>query len=118
MPLLGFIGRLDYQKGADLVLGAAHSLLSQDVQLICLGTGDAHLEVGTASSCSNTSSAQWVMEPFGWVYFPAAGVAAHNLASCEVPVIFCQITAADRTDWEDSEYPAASWHAWAGDYHP
>eukprot|EP00891_Asterochloris_glomerata_P005435 jgi/Astpho2/5435/Aster-07383 len=46
VPLLGFIGRLDYQKGADLVLGAAHSLLNQDVQLICLGTGDAHLEAG------------------------------------------------------------------------
>lgn len=45
VPLIGFIGRLDYQKGADLVLGAAHWLLNQDVQIICLGTGDKHLEV-------------------------------------------------------------------------
>ena len=45
VPLIGFIGRLDYQKGADLVLGAAPWLLNQDVQIICLGTGDKHLEV-------------------------------------------------------------------------
>ena len=45
VPLFGFIGRLDYQKGADLVLGAAPWLLSQDIQLICLGTGEAGLEV-------------------------------------------------------------------------
>ena len=47
MPLLGFIGRLDFQKGADLVLGAAAWLLQQDVQLICLGTGEGGLEVRT-----------------------------------------------------------------------
>lgn len=46
VPLVGFIGRLDYQKGADLVLAAAPWLISQDVQLICLGTGDSGLEVG------------------------------------------------------------------------
>ncbi len=43
--MIGFIGRLDYQKGADLVLGASHWLMSQDVQLVCLGTGDKGLEV-------------------------------------------------------------------------
>ena len=48
VPVIGFIGRLDYQKGADLVLGAAHWLLNQDVQIICLGTGDKHLEVQPA----------------------------------------------------------------------
>ncbi len=48
VPLIGFIGRLDYQKGADLVLGAAHWLLNQDVQIVCLGTGDKHLEVPPA----------------------------------------------------------------------
>lgn len=42
--MIGFIGRLDYQKGADLVLGIAPWLLAQDVQLVCLGTGDPSLE--------------------------------------------------------------------------
>ncbi|CAL5223380.1 g5887 [Coccomyxa viridis] len=46
VPLIGFIGRLDYQKGADLVLGAVPWLLEQDVQLVCLGTGDVSLESG------------------------------------------------------------------------
>ena len=45
VPLIGFIGRLDFQKGADLILAAAHWLLDQDVQLVCLGTGDQSLEV-------------------------------------------------------------------------
>ncbi|KAK9802897.1 hypothetical protein WJX73_003216 [Symbiochloris irregularis] len=46
VPLFGFIGRLDYQKGADLILAAAPWLLAQDVQLICLGTGESGLEGG------------------------------------------------------------------------
>lgn len=51
VPLIGFIGRLDYQKGADLVLGAAPWLLDQDVQIVCLGTGDKHLEVMPLLPC-------------------------------------------------------------------
>ena len=45
VPLIGFIGRLDYQKGADLVLAAAPWLIQQDCQIVCLGTGDSGLEV-------------------------------------------------------------------------
>ena len=51
VPLIGFIGRLDYQKGADLVLGAAPWLMDQEVQLVCLGTGDVSLEV-RCSGCA------------------------------------------------------------------
>lgn len=58
VPLIGFIGRLDYQKGADLVLGAANWLLNQDVQIICLGTGDSHLEVNISDSLSNRQHAK------------------------------------------------------------
>lgn len=46
IPMIGFIGRLDYQKGADLVLGAAPWIVQQNVQLVCLGTGDPALENG------------------------------------------------------------------------
>lgn len=45
VPLIGFIGRLDFQKGADLVLAVVPWLMQQDVQLVCLGTGDPGLEV-------------------------------------------------------------------------
>jgi glycosyltransferase involved in cell wall biosynthesis len=40
-----FIGRLDFQKGADLLLQVAPWLMSQGVQLVCLGTGTPDLEV-------------------------------------------------------------------------
>lgn len=45
VPLVGFIGRLDYQKGADIILQAAPWMIEQGVQLVCLGTGDPALEV-------------------------------------------------------------------------
>ena len=55
VPLIGFIGRLDYQKGADLVLGAVPWLMEQDVQLVCLGTGDVSLEVSSGCVITGTS---------------------------------------------------------------
>jgi starch synthase len=44
VPLLGFIGRLDYQKGVDIICESAGHLLSQDCQMVLLGTGTASLE--------------------------------------------------------------------------
>ena len=46
VPLIGFIGRLDYQKGADLLLRLTPWLMNQDVQLIMLGSGEKWLEDG------------------------------------------------------------------------
>ena len=39
VPLIGFIGRLDWQKGPELVQEAFSSLMAQDVQLVMLGSG-------------------------------------------------------------------------------
>ncbi|KAG5229549.1 hypothetical protein OIU77_008422 [Salix suchowensis] len=39
-PLIGFIGRLDYQKGIDLIRWAIPELLEDDVQFVMLGSGD------------------------------------------------------------------------------
>mmetsp|Transcript_34018 Transcript_34018/g.108096 ORF Transcript_34018/g.108096 Transcript_34018/m.108096 type:complete len:683 (+) Transcript_34018:78-2126(+) len=45
VPLLVFIGRLDYQKGVDLIMDNADWLLGEhDVQLVMLGSGDPQLE--------------------------------------------------------------------------
>ena len=44
VPILAFIGRLDDQKGVDLITQAEGWLMSQDVQLIMLGSGRADLE--------------------------------------------------------------------------
>nr|KJB61261.1 hypothetical protein B456_009G348800 [Gossypium raimondii] len=44
VPLLGFIGRLDQQKGVDLITEAIPWMIGQDVQLVMLGTGRPDLE--------------------------------------------------------------------------
>jgi len=46
VPLIGFIGRLDWQKGGDLIQDAVHNhgLLHQDLQLVMLGSGDPEFE--------------------------------------------------------------------------
>lgn len=44
VPLIGFIGRLDQQKGVDLIAEAVPWMMDQDVQLVMLGSGRADLE--------------------------------------------------------------------------
>ncbi|KAK7266402.1 hypothetical protein RIF29_19046 [Crotalaria pallida] len=43
-PIIAFIGRLDQQKGVDLIAEAIPWMMGQDVQLIMLGTGRPDLE--------------------------------------------------------------------------
>ncbi|XP_028759805.1 granule-bound starch synthase 2, chloroplastic/amyloplastic-like [Neltuma alba] len=44
IPVICFIGRLDHQKGVDLIAEAVHWMVGQNVQLIMLGTGRPDLE--------------------------------------------------------------------------
>lgn len=44
VPLIGFIGRLDGQKGVEIIGDAMPWIVSQDVQLVMLGTGRSDLE--------------------------------------------------------------------------
>jgi starch synthase len=44
VPILGMVSRMVDQKGFDLVTGAAERILSQDLQLVFLGTGDPSYE--------------------------------------------------------------------------
>ncbi|KAK9107571.1 hypothetical protein Syun_023582 [Stephania yunnanensis] len=44
VPLIGFIGRLDNQKGVDLIAEAVPWMMGQDVQLVMLGSGRPDLE--------------------------------------------------------------------------
>jgi starch synthase len=39
VPLIGFIGRLDWQKGPELIRDAIGAIMGQDVQLVMLGSG-------------------------------------------------------------------------------
>ena len=43
-PLLGFIGRLDYQKGVDLIRDSFDWIMGEGCQLVMLGTGRQDLE--------------------------------------------------------------------------
>ncbi|PSC74906.1 granule-bound starch synthase chloroplastic amyloplastic isoform X1 [Micractinium conductrix] len=44
IPMLGFIGRLDYQKGVDLINDNYEWLMGEGVQLVMLGSGREDLE--------------------------------------------------------------------------
>jgi starch synthase len=49
VPLLGFIGRLTHQKGADLIAAAADELVAAPAQLVFLGRGERGFEVALAA---------------------------------------------------------------------
>jgi|UniRef100_A0A2N9IDK8 granule-bound starch synthase len=44
IPLIGFIGRLEEQKGSDILVAAISKFIGQDVQIIILGTGKKPME--------------------------------------------------------------------------
>ena len=44
VPLFGFIGRLDYQKGVDLIRDNYDWLMGEGAQVVFLGSGMAELE--------------------------------------------------------------------------
>ena len=48
-PLIGFVGRLTHQKGADLIAGAAAGLVALPAQLVVLGRGERDIEGALAT---------------------------------------------------------------------
>jgi starch synthase len=44
LPLLAFIGRMDYQKGIEIAFNALHQIAQLDWQAVILGTGDPDIE--------------------------------------------------------------------------
>nr|AJA91185.1 granule-bound starch synthase [Codonopsis pilosula] len=44
IPLIGFIGRLEEQKGSDILAAAIPKFIGQDVQIVVLGTGKKYME--------------------------------------------------------------------------
>ena len=62
VPLLGFIGRLDWQKGPDLIRDSIADMMNEDVQVIMLGSGLEELEqfMQWAESAYNDKFRGWV----------------------------------------------------------
>ena len=54
IPMLGFIGRLDYQKGVDLIRDNHSWMMGEGVQLVLLGSGRADLEQDLRSAPHNS----------------------------------------------------------------
>ncbi|KAJ8764944.1 hypothetical protein K2173_010409 [Erythroxylum novogranatense] len=44
IPLIGFIGRLEEQKGSDILAAAIPKFIGQNVQIVVLGTGKKYME--------------------------------------------------------------------------
>lgn len=64
VPLLGFVGRLDYQKGVDLIKSVMPWLMSNNVQIVLLGSGSPQLE-----TFLRESERVWPHAARGWVGF-------------------------------------------------
>jgi starch synthase len=63
-PLLGMIGRLDPQKGFDLLAGAAPTLVEEGARLVVLGTGDPEAGGGSPGSGRGIARSVAVVEAF------------------------------------------------------
>ena len=63
-PVLGMIGRLDPQKGFDLLSGAARDLLVEGARIVVLGTGDLKLVAGLRALAAKRKDSVAVIETF------------------------------------------------------
>lgn len=78
VPLIGFIGRLDYQKGPDIVQEGLPELMTDDVQLVMLGSGDTEME-----KWMKWAETQYSQKFRGWVGF-SIPVAHRITAGCDI----------------------------------
>ncbi len=63
-PIFGMVGRLDPQKGFDMLTGAAEELVALGARLVVLGTGDARLLEGLRRSASDHPGRIVILEKF------------------------------------------------------
>eukprot|EP00793_Prasinoderma_coloniale_P003127 PRCOL_00006594-RA len=79
VPLIGFIGRLDYQKGPDVILDVCERILRHnDVQLVMLGSGDKDMEAQM-----QTTENEFRERFRGWVGF-SVPVSHRITAGCDI----------------------------------
>lgn len=77
-PMIGFIGRLDYQKGIDVIRAATPELMEDDVQFVMLGSGDPQFE-----DWMRTMEATYKNKFRGWVGFNVP-ISHRITAGCDI----------------------------------
>lgn len=77
-PLIGFIGRLDYQKGIDIIQAAIPELMGDDVQFVMLGSGDSRYE-----SWMRATEVAYKDKFRGWVGF-SVPISHRITAGCDI----------------------------------
>lgn len=99
IPLLGFIGRLDYQKGVDLIRDSHGWLMSQGVQLVMLGSGRADLEndLRSMEASHNQQTRSWVGFSVKMAHRITAGVCVVQQGGVlrggvDTPFVRCSLT--------------------------
>ncbi|KAH7292250.1 hypothetical protein KP509_29G059400 [Ceratopteris richardii] len=75
---VGFIGRLDYQKGPDIIQSAVPEFMQDDVQMVMLGSGDPSIQ-----SWMKWAEATYNDKFRGWVGF-SVPVAHRITAGCDI----------------------------------
>ncbi|KAJ7543722.1 hypothetical protein O6H91_09G050100 [Diphasiastrum complanatum] len=81
VPFIGFIGRLDYQKGPDIIQAALPELMTDDVQMVMLGSGESAIE-----SWMSQAEFQHKDKFRGWVGFNVP--LSHRItAGCDILVM-------------------------------
>lgn len=78
VPLIGFIGRLDHQKGPDIIQASLPQLMTDDVQMVMLGSGDPAIE-----SWMTWAEGEYKDKFRGWVGF-SVPVAHRITAGCDI----------------------------------
>lgn len=63
-PILGVIGRLDPQKGFDLVAGAAPALVAGGARIVALGSGNSDLVAGVRAAAADAPARIAMVEQF------------------------------------------------------
>lgn len=63
-PLFGLVGRLDPQKGFDLLAGAAEAMLADGARMVILGTGDDRLIAGLRETSERWPGRVAILEKF------------------------------------------------------
>ena len=63
-PVLGHLGRIDRQKGVDLIADAVPELVDAGARLVVLGVGDARLSTQLAAAAATTGGAMVYVDRF------------------------------------------------------